>query len=98
MRILFVLEHYYPYVGGAETLFRTLAESLASQGHEVEVLTTRVGGNLAAREVHKGVQIRRLNCRNRFFFTLYSIPWAIRYAGRADQCILRPIVQLSLLG
>ncbi|MEL7375843.1 MAG: glycosyltransferase family 4 protein, partial [Bacteroidota bacterium] len=65
-------------------LFRTLSESLASQGHQVEVLTTRVGGNLAAKEVHKGVRIRRLNCRNRFFFTLYSIPWTIRYAGRAD--------------
>lgn len=84
MRILFVLEHYYPYVGGAETLFRTLAESLVMQGHQVDVLTTRIGRDLPAREVHKGVHVRRLNCRNRFFFTFYSIPWTIRYAGRAD--------------
>ncbi|MEM6397375.1 MAG: glycosyltransferase family 4 protein [Bacteroidota bacterium] len=84
MRILFVLEHYYPYVGGAETLFRSLAESLAAAGHQVEVLTTRLGSDLDAREVHNGVRIRRLNCRNRFLFTLCSIPWVIRYAGRAD--------------
>ena len=28
MKVLFVLEYYYPNIGGVEKLFKTLAESL----------------------------------------------------------------------
>jgi len=33
MKILFVLDNYYPYIGGAETLFRKLAEELSKRGN-----------------------------------------------------------------
>jgi glycosyltransferase involved in cell wall biosynthesis len=72
MRILYVLEHYFPYVGGAETLFTSLAEAMAHQGHDVKVVTTRHDPNLPENEVINGVTIRRLNCRNRFYFTIVA--------------------------
>ncbi len=32
MRVLFVLENYFPFVGGAETLFQHVCEGLAEKG------------------------------------------------------------------
>ena len=31
MRVLFVLENYFPFVGGAETLFQHVCEGLAKR-------------------------------------------------------------------
>ncbi|MEL7220760.1 MAG: glycosyltransferase family 4 protein [Bacteroidota bacterium] len=78
MKIVFVLEHYYPYVGGAEKLFQQLAESLATGEHDVTVVTTRFDGELPKKEQLNGVKIRRVNCYNRYLFTLFSLPqlWA----------------------
>ena len=84
MRILFVLEHYYPYIGGSEELFRRLTGALAGEGFSITVITTRHDPSLDRLENINGVRIRRVNCRNRYLFALFSIPVAIRYAGRAD--------------
>lgn len=84
MRILFVLEHYPPYIGGAETLFGQLAEQLVKKGHEVRVVTTRFSPELPARETRSGVSIRRINCRNRFLFSVLALPAAWREARWAD--------------
>ncbi|MBA3946153.1 MAG: glycosyltransferase family 4 protein [Herpetosiphonaceae bacterium] len=40
MRILHVVQRYYPYVGGSELYFKELSEQFAADGHEVTVLTT----------------------------------------------------------
>ena len=40
MRILHVIQRYYPFVGGSETYFQELSERLAAEGHDVTVLTT----------------------------------------------------------
>jgi|GEM_PF-3415537 len=61
MRILFVLEHYPPYIGGAETLFGLLAEQLVKKGHEVRVVTTQFRPDLPVREIRSGVSVRRIN-------------------------------------
>lgn len=85
-RVLFVLEHYSPYIGGVETLFANLAEALAAKGHAVTVVTTRLPGT-AAKEVRNGVQVRRAwvpPFARRYFFTLFGIPAAVREAGNAD--------------
>ncbi len=87
MKILFVLEYYYPNVGGAEKLFKSLAEELAARHFEVEILTTRFRNDLPAREVLNGVSIRRENCFNRFFFTFLAIPAALRRAAHFDLVI-----------
>lgn len=84
MNILFVLEHYPPYIGGAETLFGQLAEQLVKKGHEVRVITTRFRPELPAREVRAGVTVRRINCGNRFLFSVLALPAAWRAARWAD--------------
>ena len=84
MKILFVLEHYYPYIGGAEKLFTLLAEALAAEGQEVEVVTTLFNPELPRSEVIKGVQVTRVNCRNRFLFTAFSLPAIIKRARKCD--------------
>lgn len=84
MKILFVLEHYAPYLGGAETLFRALTEALAERGHDITVLTTRFRPDLPARETVAGVRIHRIDCRNRFLFSLFALPEALRLAATAD--------------
>ena len=84
MKVLFVLEHYYPYIGGAEMLFQLLAESLAAKSYEVTVLTTRFKNTLVKEEIYNGVNIVRLNLPNRFLFTFLSLPKIIHYAKEAD--------------
>lgn len=84
MKILFVLEYYYPNVGGVEKLFKTLAESLAMEGHETFVITNKYDKNLASNEILNKVKIIRLNYKNRFLFTFFSIFNIIKYAGQFD--------------
>ena len=74
MRILFVLEHFYPYIGGVEQLFWQLSKSLVARGHEVKVITTRFDKKLPQREFEQGISIYRVNCDNRFSFFIRSIP------------------------
>lgn len=84
MKILFVLEHYHPYIGGAETLFRDLSRALAANGHEVRVITTRYRADLPTRETIAGVEIKRVRCFNRFLFSAFALPAVVRWAGWAD--------------
>ncbi len=84
MKILFVLEYYYPHIGGVERLFKALAEHLVNEGHEVMVLTNRFDKTLRKRESINGVSIRRLNFRNRYIFTFLSLPWVVKYARKVD--------------
>ncbi|MEZ4883094.1 MAG: glycosyltransferase family 4 protein [Chitinophagales bacterium] len=83
MKILFVLEHFYPYIGGAEKLFYVLTTALAKNGYKVVVVTTRFEKELSKEEVHKGVHIIRLNCWNRYAFTLFSLPKILQHAQDA---------------
>lgn len=72
MRILYVLEHYHPYIGGAEKLFQNVAEAMADKGHEVLVVTTRFDQDLPQKETINGVMVHRVTCFNRFFFTIVA--------------------------
>lgn len=83
-KILFVLEYYYPNIGGVERLFKALTEHHASEGMEVTVLTNRFDRSLPKRETINGVNIRRLNFWNRYFFTFFSFPWILHYGRKAD--------------
>lgn len=40
MKILHVIQRYYPYIGGAELTFQQVAERLAREGHAITVYTT----------------------------------------------------------
>lgn len=85
-RFLFVLEHFPPYVGGVETLFGHLVTKLASEGHAVTVVTSRIA-ETAAREEWNGATIVRVATPPflaRYAFTLLAIPHAIRHARGVD--------------
>ncbi len=86
MKVLFVLEYFWPQVGGVETLFDTLACALAAGGHSVDVVTTSLKGS-PAREVRSGVRIHRVGARSgssRVAFTVQAVPLAARLARQAD--------------
>lgn len=84
MKVLFVLEYYYPNVGGIEKLFKGLAESLVKEGHEVMILTNKFKKSISKDEIINNVRIKRLNLKNRFYFTFFSLPSIIKYGRRFD--------------
>jgi glycosyltransferase involved in cell wall biosynthesis len=84
VKILFVLEHFYPYIGGTEHLFYRLSTGLAEAGHQVSVITTKFDKTLPTNETYKGVKITRIPCYNRFLFTFMALPEVIRQARKHD--------------
>ncbi len=84
MKILFVLEHYYPYIGGAEHLFWELSRALIARDHQVTVVTTRYRPDLPSVEFIDGVKIIRVDCRNRYLFSFLSFPTVLAEARNAD--------------
>lgn len=84
MKILFVVEHFHPYIGGAETLWINLTTELVKAGHQVTVVTTLHDKSLAKKETFKGVDIVRVNAVNRYFFTFLSIAEIKRQIKDAD--------------
>lgn len=84
MKILFVCENYYPHHGGAETLFKNLAEGFNKNGHKVSVLTHRLK-NTPKKESIDQVEVQRISSAgSRYVFTFSSIFQAIRMAGKHD--------------
>ena len=86
LTICFILEYYYPHVGGGEILFQELAEGLVKEGHQCDVVTCRIPGTKRF-EVVNGVHIHRVRVprfADRYWFTFMSIPLAWRIAKRAD--------------
>ncbi|MCB0689133.1 MAG: glycosyltransferase family 4 protein [Saprospiraceae bacterium] len=84
MKILFVLESFYPNIGGVETLFKSLVEELSAEGHEVMVITTHPGGNIPKKETFQNITIRRYRFHNRYLFTFFAFIPVLWYAGRYD--------------
>ena len=84
MKLLFVLENYHPHIGGVETLFKSLCESLASRGEEVTVFTTGVIKTAAKKETLNGVHIIRTGYSNRYLFTFISVVALIPLARKCD--------------
>jgi len=84
MKILFVLEHFYPYLGGAEHLFWTLAKALVQRGCKVAVVTTRFRKDLPRKEQLEGIDIYRVDCYNRYLFSFFSLPVIIRQLRQYD--------------
>jgi glycosyltransferase involved in cell wall biosynthesis len=84
MKFLFIVEHYFPYIGGAETLWKNLSDQLVDNNHEVTVITTRFHKNLKKQETLNGVKIIRLAIPNRFLFTILSVKKCIEIAKTVD--------------
>jgi glycosyltransferase involved in cell wall biosynthesis len=86
MRILHIIQRYYPYVGGSELYFQELSERLARAGHRVEVWTTdawdldyfwtrRARRVQQVRDTHNGVAIRRFPVQHLPLPSIYYRAW-----------------------
>ena len=87
MKILYIVDNYYPHIGGAELLFQLLAEGMASENHTVMVLTPKNFPDYLDEEVYNGVHIIRQPVppfAQRYFFTFLAIFKAISLARQHD--------------
>lgn len=86
MKIVYVLEHYYPHVGGVEVFFQHLAEGVAAQGHDVFVITSKEKETKKF-ELLSGVQVHRIalpRFARRYWFTLLSFFATFRAVRKCD--------------
>lgn len=77
VRILYVLDYFYPHVGGVPTLFMNLAREMVKRGHDVTVVTTQPT-KAKSFEIHNGIKIIRIGkSRNDFLFraSLHLLSW-----------------------
>ena len=83
MRILFILENYYPAIGGVETLFKSLIDALSARGIECIILTTKLH-DLPKKQQENGVTVIRYNYLSRYLFTFLALFPALRYGRTVD--------------
>lgn len=86
MKVLFALDNYFPFIGGAEILFKHVCEGLAGKGHQVTVITSSQP-QAPEYEVLNGVTIHRINTPrkgSRYWLTFMSIPLILKLACTAD--------------
>lgn len=86
MKILIILNYYYPYVSGVSEYARVLAEELVKKGNEVTVLTSN-HAKLINKEIINGVKVLRMPiiCKISKGTVSPSFIWkAISLARRAD--------------
>ncbi|PIN75794.1 hypothetical protein COV17_03555 [Candidatus Woesearchaeota archaeon CG10_big_fil_rev_8_21_14_0_10_36_11] len=84
MKILFVCENYIPHYGGAEVVFKNIAEGYVTRGHTVALLTHQLK-NTKEKEVMNSVKVYRVpSFFSRYVFTFSAIPNAIKMARQAD--------------
>jgi len=84
MRLMYVLEYYYPNIGGVETLFKNLIESLAREGHQITVITSRITRDLPLHEKSGNIQIVRMPFNNRYLFTFLGFFYLLPYIRKVD--------------
>jgi D-inositol-3-phosphate glycosyltransferase len=84
MRILFVCENYIPHYGGAEVVFKNLAERYVKRGHKVTLITHQLEGT-PKEEIMGGVKVIRVpSLHSRYIFSFTSLPKVIRLAAKHD--------------
>ena len=84
LRILFFLEYYFPNIGGVETLFKGLIDSLAKDGHKITVVTARPYSNTPLKESDGNISIIRIPIRSRYLFTFLGFFYLVRHINKGD--------------
>jgi hypothetical protein len=87
MKICLVAESYAPAVGGVEYSLQQLVEGFIAGGHEVRVIAASWEGHAPGGETRGKLTINRIRTFplfKRFWFILFSLPYAIRGAAWAD--------------
>jgi glycosyltransferase involved in cell wall biosynthesis len=101
MKILLVLTYYRPHWTGLTQYAARLAEGLAGQGHQIEVLCSQHDSNLPREEKIKGVEVFRIPYLFRFLRTVImpGFPWAFwRRLGENDLAVIYlPLQEVLLL-
>lgn len=86
-RVLLIVDHFHPVVGGAETLAQEMAQGLAAAGDQVHVLTQQVPRGAPPLEQRDGYTLRRMwvpKILGRFWFMLFAGVYAIARAPYVD--------------
>ena len=83
MNLLFLCDHYYPYIGGAEVVNRNIAEYF-SRKHDVSVVTRRFKGEQAGFEKLNGVKVYRIFQVPRLFHSMAAFMGAQELSRDAD--------------
>lgn len=84
MKILFICENYIPHYGGAEVVFKNLAEGLVNLGHKVAIITQKLKDTESFENIN-GVKVHRINSfSSRYLFTFLSIFKSLKLAKYAD--------------
>lgn len=84
MRILFILENYYPNIGGVETLFKSLADELVKEGYQLTIITNKSVEGMPFKEQEHNLKILRFPFNSRYAFTFLACFPAIYYAFKSD--------------
>ena len=87
LKIIFVSEYYYPHLGGIEIVIKEVAERLANNGHDIHVITCKLGVEKNLERLN-GVTVHRVSVPkwgDRYWFdSFWAIPAIIRLCGRCD--------------
>lgn len=91
MRILFSISYYFPYISGLTISVQRLAEALAEDNYNIEVLTTQNQKILPLSEIHKKVYITRVpylfKISKGFFMPKYIV-YGLNSVKRSDRVII----------
>lgn len=84
MKILYVVDYYYPHIWGVETLFENLVGGVVSKWNRVIILTTLHDKRLPKYEkLEENIEIYRVG-HNRYDFMLYAFIKWIKLAFQVD--------------
>lgn len=75
-KILFILESFYPNIGGVEFLFKQLVDKLIELKWDITVLTARSYENLETNKL-EGCKVVRIPVRSRYLFTFLAFCYSI---------------------
>jgi len=84
MKILFICENYIPHYGGAEVVFKNLAEGYVKLGHKVTLLTHQLK-KTKKKEIINGVKVIRVSSFNsRYLFSFTCLIKTIKLPKKHD--------------
>ncbi len=96
MKILFILDHFWPYVGWWETLFYELTRGLIHQWNKVTVITSHYDVKLKQRETIDWVNIIRVGS-NRINFQRYGTKKALQIIHKEKYDIIHGSTYFSII-
>lgn len=87
MKILFVVEFYFPRIGGIEIVVKEIAERLVKMSHEVHVITVKLPDTEIYEEIN-GVKVHRVSVLQKgsryWFDSFFSIPKILKIGRECD--------------